>query len=186
MDVEKKNIKIRLLKDERPMLMLGLPKGDIKCLIDTGAQISVWCSDEVTLKNYFNAEKTNYVTLIGGFGQGADLAEMWRIPEFRLVDSESGEAFVIKGLLIAVLPRTIFEFSLILGAPIFRKTKYTFDYLKEDNDQGVMEIICEREYGSMPVVHDWKKGDFPEDEQKQIMDKGTLIDTVKVLALEAF
>ena len=63
MDVRKKEVEIPLLDNARPMIRLETNSKYIRCLIDTGASISVWCADERFLMRHYTAEKTKYVIL---------------------------------------------------------------------------------------------------------------------------
>ena len=60
----------------------------LKCLIDSGALISVWCNSVGILKAcYPNSVKTNYRTTVSGFGGVSHkMREIWKIPEFIMLD----------------------------------------------------------------------------------------------------
>ena len=84
-------------------------EGEIACLLDSGALISVWCTPLFLFqKNFPNATKTNYYTTVSGFGGVSSVKrEVWKIPEFIMGDENSQEKYVIKNLLVAIVDNSM-------------------------------------------------------------------------------
>ena len=54
----------------------------IGCLLDTGANVPVWCAGEESLKSYYhNCHKQDAVFLLRGFCRGYEIAKVYIIPE---------------------------------------------------------------------------------------------------------
>lgn len=98
----------------------------LKCLIDSGALITVWCNSVAVLKAcYPNASKTSYYTTVSGFGGvSSKIREVWKIPEFEIIDDNGTDKFVIKNLLVAIVDDSqMSSFNMVLTSTVFRGTK---------------------------------------------------------------
>ncbi len=93
-------------------------------LMDTGANIPVWCSGKALFNaTYPDAVKVDYTTRINGFGKGARLAQVYKIPEFVL--ENEGVTYKILDLYVAVLDYSKIGFDFILSSTMFSKSDYT-------------------------------------------------------------
>ncbi len=102
-------------------------ESEIACLLDSGALISVWCMPLFLFqKNFPDAEKTNYVTTVSGFGGESTIKrEIWKIPEFVMGDENSEEKYVIKNLLVAIVDNSKrSSFYMILSSVVLRGSSH--------------------------------------------------------------
>lgn len=102
-------------------------EGEIACLLDSGALISVWCMPLFLFqKNFPNATKTNYYTTVSGFGGVSSVKrEVWKIPEFIMGDENSQEKYVIKNLLVAIVDNSKrASFYMIISSVVLRGSSY--------------------------------------------------------------
>ena len=67
-------------KAARPFFDMDTGDSIIRCLVDTGAEIPVWCFDADLLKSVFpDCEPTAFATFISGFGKGRTYADIYKI-----------------------------------------------------------------------------------------------------------
>ena len=100
----------------------------LKCLIDSGALISVWCNSVGILKAcYPNSVKTNYRTTVSGFGGVSHkMREIWKIPEFIMLDDNGIDKYVVRNLLVAIVDDSqIQSFNMVLSTTVFHGSLYT-------------------------------------------------------------
>ena len=103
-------------------------EGEIACLLDSGASISVWCMPLFLFqKNFPNATRTNYRTTVSGFGGESTIKrEVWKIPEFVMGDESSKEKYVIKNLLVAIVDNSKrSSFYMIVSSVVLRGSTTT-------------------------------------------------------------
>lgn len=94
-------------------------------LFDTGAFMSVWVDGiELFLRRFPDAKRTDTQAILRGFGTGYEVAPVYTIPEYRIMD-ESGQCVTIKNLFVAVIKRD-FSFQMILSFPLFSKMNYHY------------------------------------------------------------
>lgn len=177
-------IEIPLESSERPIITIKADLADIDCLIDTGSNIPIWCADEDLLQLYYpDARRTDYRTLIGGFGEGTDIADLWQIPLF-VINGEDGEgSFEINNLYVAVYPKKQFSFLFILSITLFLKSDISFIYRTE---APFLRIVTDRELYGVVHPHVFTEGEeslrhlFIQDKERP----GNLIDHVSVFLKE--
>lgn len=111
----------------------------ITCMLDTGAEIPVWCGNESLLSIFFPyKELVREKFPLGGFGKGYDKVDVYRIPLFRLgVDLRNFVVF--KDLHIAVSYNRNFGCNLILSSTMFSR----FDYyvLNRGLSNSVLKLV---------------------------------------------
>lgn len=89
-------------------------------LMDSGANMPVWCSGEkLFLDTYPSAKKTDFSAHISGFGNGFTEADVYLIPEFTLGNVET--ILSIKNLHVAVTEKTNIGFDFLLSSTMFSK-----------------------------------------------------------------
>ncbi len=94
---------------------------NVMMMFDSGAQMPVWCrSEELLIKAYPDAVKTDYYCDISGFGREIERSEVFRIPLFEL--SRGDVSFRIKDLLVARLFKPFIGCDLLLSETMFSKT----------------------------------------------------------------
>lgn len=116
-------------KSKRPVIEIDTGYDNIKCLIDTGAMLPVWCDSEQALLDAFPYahQKNDLVTTITGFGgSGVGFSEIWEIPKLELRDRFNSNTLTFSRIPIAVLPREGYPFEMILNAALFDKVDYGF------------------------------------------------------------
>lgn len=92
---------------------------NIKCLVDTGATMPVWCAGEQLLLSYYpKAVKQNCMTILNGFGKGYEKASVYKIPDFVLSDGKNKIHYI--NLLVAVMDRD-YSFEMILSYTMFSR-----------------------------------------------------------------
>ena len=128
-------VRFKLIGDKkRPAFYLPVFM-HLKCLIDSGALISVWCNSVGVLKAcYPNAAKTNYYTTVSGFGGVSyKVREIWKIPEFDIQDDNGVDKYVVHNLLVAIVDDSqIQSFNMVLCSTVFRGSICTIYDLPKD------------------------------------------------------
>lgn len=106
------------LKSDLTKLKLKFNNRYISCLLDTGAYLPIWCDgEEDFLLNFPYARCTNMITLIGGFGKGAEPAKVYVIENFELSDNKNKVLY--NKIYIAVIKKD-YDFSFILSYSMFK------------------------------------------------------------------
>lgn len=116
------------LDSPRPIFTAGINDTAIRCMLDTGADIPVFCKGtELFLEftKHFTGVSEFQRSTIGGFGKNAENMILWNMSECRLSDKREWIAY--KDLKIAVLEKPKIPCDLILSATMFMKMKYTVD-----------------------------------------------------------
>lgn len=165
-----KKIEIELYADEnRPIFNINTRAGIVGCLLDTGAEMPVWCASENYLEaNFPKAEQTDYYTFISGFGSGYHTASVWKIPEIILQDRKKRDEITINNLFIAVVPDKTFSFQMILSDTVFSKADYS---VMNRAPKRILKIKTDRDIYIIPCIH---KGKIP----VQLDRAGHLVDCV--------
>lgn len=103
----------------------------MRCLVDTGARVPVWCSGEKELLSYYpSCQKQNAIFILSGFGKGYEIANVYTIPDFILSDGKS--KIVFKNLVVAVIDKD-FSIDLILSYTMFNKMNISIDTFSNRN-----------------------------------------------------
>jgi hypothetical protein len=110
------NLKFNILSDGKRTGKPLIANMDINrtiCLIDTGANLPVWCSSEQGLIQYYNkAVPLTGVSILRGFGKEYEVCKVYKIPDFVLTDGKSKIHYI--DLPIAVVDRD-YNFEVILS-----------------------------------------------------------------------
>lgn len=131
--------------DRHPII--NIPVGEnknIKCMIDTGATIPVWCGSMEHLRLLFpdahDTSRKSLLTGFGGDGKGKQVP-VWTIPEFELTDGT--ERLTYHRLYMLMEPDREFGCDLILSYEMFKSMRYSFDGLS-DQDLVLLRIESEK------------------------------------------
>lgn len=129
------NLKFNLQKRENTygitIIKTKLNNTALRCLIDTGARIPVWCSGEDELKAQFpQCVKMDAVFLLSGFGKEYEFATVYCIPNFILSDGKS--KIYYHNMVVAVVNRD-FSFDMILSYSIFNKMNVSINTFTNRN-----------------------------------------------------
>lgn len=116
------------LDSPRPIFKAFINGTAMKCMLDTGADMPVFCKGTKLFKELAKGmgETSEFKeSSIGGFGKADESTILWHINDFILSDRHSH--IVYKGLKIAVLNKPNIPCDMILSASMFMKMKYTID-----------------------------------------------------------
>lgn len=122
------------LHSTRPIFR-GLINGKaITCMLDTGADIPVYCKGLDLFKDWTRSiDNVSFFKSysIGGFGKGSEESELYNVPKFEL--SDGNNAITYHNMKIAVVSKPRIPCDLILSASLFMKMRYTIDCLNSHN-----------------------------------------------------
>lgn len=111
--------------------VISVPVGDnknIRCLIDTGASIPVWCgSTEIFQLLFPEAKNSKKKSLLRGFGGEGKEVEVWIIPEFVFKDTEGTDKIIYHNFHVMLDSDRNFGCDLILSYEMFKEIDYSFD-----------------------------------------------------------
>lgn len=125
----------------KPTIQIMPQNETVKCLIDSGADIPVWCSTETLLKSQFAVKKLDKKTYIGGFGGKGAYHDVYSIDKFVLTDGN--KILTIRNLLVAFIPNISFACDLILSASVFdKKIDYSVNTI---NNRRYIELRYDKE-----------------------------------------
>ena len=131
----------------------------IKCMLDTGADMPVWCGSEGLLKIVFpKARLTDKKFLLSGFGRKPEIADIYKIPEFIIKDKN--ESLTFQNLYIASSFGRNFGCDLILSATMFKQMDYAI--LNRKKDTSVLEITYDRDVYYTQLMPNQRQTDFIE------------------------
>jgi hypothetical protein len=95
------------------------------CLVDTGANMPVWCTGENTFKQcYEDASQLQGISILKGFGKGYEICNVYSIPNFKL--SDGNNTIIYKNLPIAVLSRD-YAFELIISNTMINHLNFSIN-----------------------------------------------------------
>lgn len=143
-------------KSRRPIFTMGEYK--LECLLDTGADMCVFtCGSDDLLKCFPKAVLVeNVKALISGFGDGVDIAEVYKIPEIIIHDSWSKENLLrFENVLVACCTKDI-NVQMILAAPLFGNINYRIINKDENGKQVWLEYDRDIQY-VVPVMFEEDK-----------------------------
>lgn len=140
---------------DRPLFELGNYK-NIRCLLDTGANIAVWCADIQYFQEVFvSAEPIDEKVILSGFGGNGQLVDMYRIPLFVLQNGEHSINF--KNFHVALAKQSGMGCDLILPAVMFSKVDCLIGRRCKEPS---LQILYDRDmYGFGMVVLQLTEGD---------------------------
>lgn len=137
----------------RPIFAI-VPKGKqfINCMLDTGAEVPVWCSSgELLLDMFLDIEVTDKKFLLGGFGRKPELTDVYKIPKFIL--SDGNDDLIFNNLYIAASFDRGFRCDMILSASMFYQMDYAI--LNRNQEIPILRIVHDKsEYYLQPNVHE--------------------------------
>lgn len=139
-------------KSAKPIFKTKTPSNkQINCMLDTGADMPVWCGSEGLLKLVFpEAELLDKKFLLSGFGRNPEVVEVYRIPSFFIGD-EIGTLF-FQNLYVASSFGRNFGCDLILSSTMFQHMDYAI--LNRDRSQSILKITYDKSvYYTQVVVH---------------------------------
>lgn len=119
---------------------------EFTCMLDTGAGIPVWCTGESNLVNTFSGVslKDDLVSIVGGFGKGLELMDVYYVPQIRLCGTDND--IVLQNVYLPVTNRPNYGIDMILPSSIFKNSKIVLLQLGEDEEgfslQSSLEFIC--------------------------------------------
>ncbi|MCM1089085.1 MAG: hypothetical protein NC419_13095 [Muribaculaceae bacterium] len=103
---------------EKPVFHLGIDGGEqIRCLLDSGAAIPVWCGTEKLLKKCFDVKKLNKRTWLSGFGGKGEYHDVYSIPSISLKGTEG--TLTIHNFIVILAPNQNVKCDLIFGSLVF-------------------------------------------------------------------
>lgn len=116
------------LDSPRPIFKAYINNVPFKCMLDTGADIPVFCKGTLLFEEYVKEmdgiSKFKNLT-ISGFGKTDEVAVLWNVDNFVL--SDKYESICYKGMKIAVMDKPNIPCDMILSASMFMKMKYIID-----------------------------------------------------------
>lgn len=134
------------LYSPRPIFKAYINGIPFKCMLDTGADIPVFCKGTELFKEIvkeMEGVSEFKDSLIGGFGKTDESTMLWNIDNFVLSDKTSSIAY--REMKIAVIHKPKIPCDMILSASMFMKMKCQLDCLSEKH---ALTIIADREiYG---------------------------------------
>ena len=131
----------------------------IKCMLDTGADMPVWCGSEGLLKIVFpKAQLADKKFLLSGFGRKPEIAHIYKIPEF-IIKGEN-ESLTFQNLYMASSFGRNFGCDLILSATMFKQMDYAI--LNRKRDTSVLEITYDRDVYYTQLMPNQRQTDFIE------------------------
>lgn len=118
------------LYSPRPIFKAYINGVPFRCMLDTGADIPVFCKGTSLFEEFIKEMQEVIVTefkqsLIGGFGKTDEGTMLWNMDVFRLSDQR--ESIIYKAMKIAVMDKPKIPCDLILSASMLMKMKYTID-----------------------------------------------------------
>lgn len=122
------------LDSPRPIFAANINGIDIRCMLDTGADIPVFCKGTelfLEITKGFNGVSEFQKSSVGGFGKAAEVTTLWNIEDFKL--SDKNDCIRYKNLKIAVLEKPRIPCDIILSASMFMKMRYTIDCASIDH-----------------------------------------------------
>ncbi len=136
---------------------ITLADKQIKCMLDTGADMPVWCGSEGLLKIVFpKVELVDKKFLLSGFGRKPEVADIYKIPEF-IIQAEK-EKLTFKNLYMASSFGRNFGCDLILSATMFKHMDYAI--LNRKRGTSVLEITYDRDIYYTQLIPNQRRSDF--------------------------
>lgn len=83
-----KTLNIRLSRRKtKPVFELTINGEIVRCMLDTGADMPVWCgSQEMFHKAFPNARVDSHFYELGGFGKGSENVNVYEVKNFAIYD----------------------------------------------------------------------------------------------------
>lgn len=116
------------LDSPRPIFKAFINRIPFKCMLDTGADIPVFCKGallfEECIKDMDGVSKFKNST-IGGFGKLKESTMLWNMDSFIFSDGNSSIEY--KGMKMAVIDKPSIPCDIILSASMLMRMKYIID-----------------------------------------------------------
>lgn len=130
------------LYSPRPIFKAYINDIPFKCMLDTGADIPVFCKGtelfrEIVKEMKGISEFKN--SSIGGFGKTDETVMLWNIDNFVLSDKNGSIAY--RGMKVAVMDKPKIPCDMILSASMFMRMKYVIDC---SSDVHTLTILADR------------------------------------------
>lgn len=122
------------LYSPRPIFKANINKKITTCMLDTGADIPVFCKGTELFNEWvkdIDGVSAFQDSSIGGFGKNPENTILYHIPDFQFSDGKNGITY--KNIKIAVLLKPSIPCDIILSASLFMKMKYTINCFKEQH-----------------------------------------------------
>lgn len=103
---------------EKPVFNMDISnKEQIRCLVDSGAAIPIWCGREELFRKCFDVKRLNKRTWLSGFGGKGGYKDVYSIPSISLrgVDGE----LTIRNFIVILAPNTYVKCDIIFGSLVF-------------------------------------------------------------------
>ena len=145
-----------VLKNNRskPVFEIILQNRPVVFLVDTGAELPIWCGSVELLKEcYPDCICTEFTCNINGFGGKRDRASIYKIPKFKLVE------FTINNLFIAVVPEYEgrFKCNFIISYTMLNSVTFMIEYL--GSGKSLFKIDNQRDY-YMKAISDFSRNEL--------------------------
>ena len=128
-------------------------------MLDTGADIPVWCGSEGLLKIVFpTVQLIDKKFLLSGFGRKPEMVGVYKIPEFMI--KKEDENLTFQNLYIASSFGRNFGCDLILSATMFSHMDYSI--LNRKKETPVLEITYDRDVYYTQLIPNQRRTDFVE------------------------
>lgn len=132
------------LYSPRPIFKAYVNGFPFRCMLDTGADIPVFCKGASLFSEFIKEMQGVAVTefkqsRIGDFGKTDESTMLWNMDKFVLSDQR--ESITYKAMKIAVMNKPKIPCDLILSASILMKMKYTIDC---SSDKHELVILADR------------------------------------------
>lgn len=147
-------------KSAKPVFTTKTPTDrQIKCMLDTGADMPVWCGSEGLLKIVFpKVQLIDKKFLLSGFGRKPEMVGIYKIPEF-MIKAED-ESLTFQNLYMASSFGRNFGCDLILSATMFSHMDYSI--LNRKKETSVLEITYDRDVYYTQLIPNQRRTDFVE------------------------
>lgn len=147
-------------KSAKPVFTTKTPTDrQIKCMLDTGADMPVWCGSEGLLKIVFpKVQLIDKKFLLSGFGRKPEMVGIYKIPEF-MIKAED-ESLTFQNLYMASSFGRNFGCDLILSATMFSHMDYSI--LNRKKETSVLEITYDRNVYYTQLIPNRMRTDFVE------------------------
>lgn len=129
------------LYSPRPIFKAYINGVPFRCMLDTGADIPVFCKGTALFGEFIKEMHGVTVTefkqsTIGGFGKADESTMLWNMDDFVLADQN--EDIKYKAMKIAVMNKPKIPCDLILSASMFMKMKYVIDCSSDKHELVIM------------------------------------------------
>ena len=113
-------------------------------MLDTGADMPVWCSGIEYLQYLYDAKELTEMFLLGGFGEGFTEVNVYEIHDFKLGD------VVFRNLQVAIDHKRRFAYDIILSNTMLSKMDYSI--INRNVDESSLRIMYDNAVYSTGIV----------------------------------